>query len=217
MTDYQYTENRRPELIEFLPKQYQTVLEVGCGSGGFKNSLNQNIELWGIEPSKSASEQAKLKGYKVFTGFYDDVEKQCPDAYFDLIICNDVIEHMIDHEKFLIDIKKKMKPDALMVGSIPNIRYFYEFFNLVIRKDWEYQESGVLDKTHLRFFTEKSLKRTFLNSGYTIEKFAGINGIECSFTRKDVIKYLLFNFSFGLFEDTKFQQFAFAIKRRVVY
>ncbi|MBX9676897.1 MAG: class I SAM-dependent methyltransferase [Methylotenera sp.] len=215
MSDYYYPDDPRTELIAFLPQQYRTVLEIGCGTGGFKNSLNPGIEIWGIEPNQSASEQAKMKGYKVLTGLYDNVENQCPDHYFDLIICNDVIEHMIDHEKFLVDIKSKMKSDAVMIGSIPNIRYYTVLFNLLFKKDWEYQETGVLDKTHLRFFTEKSLKRTLEKSGYYVEKFAGINDAKYYLTWVSVIKYLLINFSFGLFKDTKFKQFAFVIKYRL--
>ena len=145
-------------------------------------------------------------------GFYDDIESQCPDCYFDLIICNDVIEHMIDHEKFLIDIKKKMKPDAVIVGSIPNIRYYQVLFNLVFKKDWQYKETGVLDRTHLRFFTEKSLKRTFKKCGFNIEKFNGINRVKYYLTVKSFVKFLIFNLSFGLLEDTKSQQFGFTIK-----
>lgn len=215
MTNYQYPDSDRPELIEFLPQHYQTVLEVGCGTGGFKSSLNQNAEIWGIEPNESASKQAQLKGYKVLIGLYDNVESQCPNHYFDLIICNDVIEHMIEHNRFLTDIKRKMKPDAVIVGSIPNMRYYPVLFDLLFKKDWEYQETGVLDKTHLRFFTEKSLKRTFENSGYKIEKFVGINGIKYYFTIKSIIKYLFFKFSFGIFDDIKFQQFAFVIKSKM--
>jgi 2-polyprenyl-3-methyl-5-hydroxy-6-metoxy-1,4-benzoquinol methylase len=216
MIEQKYPDSARTELIEFLPSQYQTVLEIGCGTGGFKQSLKQNIEIWGIEPNESASQYAQLKGYKVLTGLYDNVEMQCPDNYFDLIICNDVIEHMVDHEKFLMDIKKKLKPNATIVGSIPNIRHYPVLFNLLFRKDWEYQEIGVLDKTHLRFFTEKSLKRTFEKCGYTIDKMAGVNGVQYNFTSKGILKLLFFKLSFGLLQDMKFQQFAFVIKLKFI-
>lgn len=215
ITDYQYPNSARTELIEFLPKQYQTVLEIGCGTGGFKQSLNHDIEIWGVEPNELASQHAELKGYKVVTGYYNDVESQCPDHYFDLIICNDVIEHMVVHEKILMDIQKKMKPNATLVGSIPNIKHYLVLFELLFKRDWNYKETGVLDKTHLRFLTEKSLKRTFEECGFTVEKFVGINGIKYWFTLKSIFKFLFFHLSFGLFKDTKYQQFAFSIKPKV--
>lgn len=213
MNEYQYPHSERPEITPFLPEQYFTVLEIGCGLGGFRTSLKSDIELWGIEPNQYAAQQAGLKGYKVLVGLYDDVELQCPDDHFDLIVCNDVIEHMVDHEKFLIAIKKKMRPDACIVGSIPNIRHFPILLKLVFEKDWHYTETGVLDRTHLRFFTEKSLKRAFENCGYTIEKLAGINITEKYwFTVRSLIKYLLIHCTFGFFSDIRYVQFGFRIR-----
>lgn len=214
MTEYQYPDSARPELIEFLPKNYKTVLEIGCGRGGFKKSLDQNTELWGVEPNESAAKQAEFKGYKVLVGLYEEVAHKCPDDYFDLIVCNDVIEHMVDHEKFLTEIKGKMKSTGCLVGSIPNIRYYPVLFDLLFKKDWQYTEIGVLDKTHLRFFTEKSLIRTFESTDYTIQLLKGINATEKYwFTLRSTAKYLFINFPFGLFKDTRYMQFGFRVTK----
>lgn len=79
-----------------------------------------------------------------------------PDQHFDMVICNDVIEHMVDHDHFLEHIKTKMRPGACIVGSIPNVRHLTALFKLLVAKDWPYSASGILDRTHLRFFTENS-------------------------------------------------------------
>ncbi|HWJ35741.1 MAG TPA: class I SAM-dependent methyltransferase [Steroidobacteraceae bacterium] len=212
-----YAFSNRSEVASFLPRQYQTVLEIGCSKGGFKASLNPTVEIWGVEPNESAAGQASTRGYKVLTGLYEEVSDKCPDNYFDVIICNDVIEHMADPDKFLEDIKRKMKKNGHLVGSIPNVRHFGNLFRLLIKKDWKYEDQGVLDRTHLRFFTEKSLCRTFSESGYVINEIKGINS---DFEKPKTTRQLLRNtlllviilMTFGYFRDIKNPQFAFRIE-----
>jgi 2-polyprenyl-3-methyl-5-hydroxy-6-metoxy-1,4-benzoquinol methylase len=216
--DYGLTD--RSEIASFLPKQYKTVLEIGCSKGGFKASLHPNVEIWGVEPNELAAGEASSRGYKVLTGRYDEVADQCPDNYFDVVICNDVIEHMVDHDKFLEDIKIKIKKDGHLVGSIPNVRHFGNLFRLLVQKDWKYENQGVLDRTHLRFFTEKSLYRTFAGNGYVIDELKGINS---DFDKPKKARQLLRNavllffilVSFGYFRDIKNQQFGFRIGLKV--
>lgn len=186
----QYFDGSRNELKEFIPSNVKTVLEVGCGEGGFRASFGNEVEYWGVEPNKEVSKIAEAQLYKVFNATYEEVEQDIPDNYFDLIVCNDVIEHMVDHDKFLETIKSKVKDDGYLLISIPNVRYIYNLYNLIFKKDWEYEDQGILDKTHLRFFTKKSLIDTLIKHGYKIEKFEGINTINPS-GPKGLIKYLL--------------------------
>jgi 2-polyprenyl-3-methyl-5-hydroxy-6-metoxy-1,4-benzoquinol methylase len=217
---YQYSTTHRRELVKFLPNNYKRVLEVGCGTGGFRDTLKKDIEIWGIEPNKEAANEAMVRGYKVLVGFYEEVAEQCPNNYFDLIICNDVIEHMLEHERFLELIKLKMTPDASIIGSIPNVRYFGNLCKLLLNKDWKYVDNGVLDRTHLRFFTEKSLKRTFNDAKYSIEE---LSGIQSDFTRWKTFKMCVRNFALlmiviatlGNSKDIQFVQFAFRLKNSV--
>jgi 2-polyprenyl-3-methyl-5-hydroxy-6-metoxy-1,4-benzoquinol methylase len=217
---YQYSTTSRKELIKFLPNNYKRVLEVGCGTGGFRDTLKTDIEIWGVEPNAEAAKDAMERGYKVLVGFYEEVADQCPNHYFDLIVCNDVIEHMLEHEKFLDLIKLKMAPDASIIGSIPNVRYFGNLCKLLLNKDWKYVDNGVLDRTHLRFFTEKSLKRTFNEAKYTIEE---LSGIQSDFTKWNNFKMCVRNFvllmivflTFGHSKDIQFVQFAFRLKNSV--
>jgi 2-polyprenyl-3-methyl-5-hydroxy-6-metoxy-1,4-benzoquinol methylase len=148
--------HERTEMLSFLPKEYSTVLEIGCGKGAFASALTLSSEKWGVEMSASAATEAENVFNTVLVGTYREIERELPDQYFDLIICNDVIEHMPDAEQFLIDIQKKMVEGGQLVGSIPNVRYYDNFFKLIFGRDWKYTDEGVLDRTHQRFFTEKS-------------------------------------------------------------
>lgn len=201
----------RPEVATFLPKHYTRVLEIGCGEGGFRANLRSDCEYWGVEPVASVAKTAELILDRVLNGTYEAVENELPDGYFDLIICNDVIEHMVSHDQFLNDIRKKMTVDGCIVGSIPNVRYLPVLFSLLVKKEWKYEACGVLDRTHLRFFTERSLRRTFIKHHYDIKVMTGINPISTTRYRAiwPFIKILL-GLIFG--QDIMFIQFAFRVQ-----
>ena len=205
-----YFRKIRPEVARFLPIQYYKVLEIGCGEGNFHYNLNQHCEYWGIEPFQASAKVASNKLYKVLTGTYEEVFDLLPDSYFDLVICNDVIEHMVDHNAFFVTIKQKIKENSFIVGSIPNVRYLPNLIELLIIKDWMYKDEGILDRTHLRFFTEKSIKRTFIEHEFIIEEFCGYNSLTNTATSTKSIMKKLLSYIFG--GDTQFLQFCFRIK-----
>ena len=89
-----YYVSERSEMRGFLPQAYSRVLEVGCGEGAFVAQLDKSAEVWGIEPVAAAARVASASRHRVLVGIYDDVCSELPDQYFDLVICNDVIEHI---------------------------------------------------------------------------------------------------------------------------
>lgn len=211
-----YFTRKRPELVQFLPAKYSTVLEIGCGTGDFKYNLTEPCEYWGIEPSPEAQREASQKLDRAILGLYENTHDLLPDNYFDLVICNDVIEHMIDHDHFFTSIKSKLTPNGIMVGSIPNVRYFSNLNELIFKKDWQYVDAGILDRTHLRFFTKKSLLRTLSQHDFEIKKFKPINSAwKKSFGIKNVLRIIrqapVF-FVFGL--DMRFLQFGFKVTKK---
>jgi SAM-dependent methyltransferase len=204
----EYYQVNRKEVAALLPRQYSRVLEIGCGAGGFRKNMDQVHEYWGVEPVASIAELARDNLTKVLVGNYQDVESKIPDNYFDLVICNDVIEHMPDHDEFLQSIKDKLSKGGCLVASIPNVRYIGNLREMLIAKDWEYKSYGILDRTHLRFFTEKSLRRALINNAYSIEEFIGINCYRARSPLERVI-CLLAVLLFG--RDIKYLQFCIRI------
>ena len=158
MTD-NYRSSDRHEMLAFLPERRSTILEIGCGEGRFSASIPGATETWGVEPDERAVALASRRLSHVLQGTFDQVKGRLPQRHFDVIICNDVIEHMTDHDSFLEDIKAFLSPGGALVASIPNVRYYQNLFELIVACDWEYRSSGILDRTHLRFFSERSLRR----------------------------------------------------------
>ena len=211
-----YFSQTRLELIPFLPSRRSRVLEVGCADGSFLSHVDGISETWGIEPS-SAADVANTRLFRVIQSTFDDAAPSLPKNYFDLVVCNDVIEHLPDHDTFLEDIKNFLVPGGAIIGSIPNMRFYDILFRLLFEKEWTYMDEGILDKTHLRFFTERSLKDYFLSHGFNIELFSGLHKNLVLHHHSNERKYrilsrILVKLFPSSFADTQFLQFGFRIR-----
>lgn len=205
MADRYYTRTRT-EMLDYIPRDCNVCLDVGCANGTFGNSIKQEQptrEVWGIEISEAAAEEAKAVLDKVFVGDAIEVIDELPDQYFDCICFNDSLEHMVDPYTLLGKIRGKLKNDrSIVVASIPNVRYYKPLFGLIFKKDWRYADAGVLDVTHLRFFTRKSIQRMFQDAGYSLQSITGINR-----TRK--LKVRIWRWlSLGWLSDIEIMQYA---------
>ena len=203
-----YYKNIRNEMSPLLPKQYSRVLEIGSGEGDFRENLKQKNEYWGVEPVEAAAAIAAEKLDKVLPGTYQEMVNQIPNEYFDLVICCDVIEHMVDHDEFFQSIRKKIKKDGCLVASIPNVRHLRNLFEVLVKKDWKYVDEGILDRTHLRFFTKRSLIRTIAENGFVIDQIMGINPIQGS----GLLRILANVVIFLLGQDSRYLQFGIRIR-----
>ncbi|SFM05302.1 class I SAM-dependent methyltransferase [Pelosinus propionicus] len=162
MIDLSYYENHRNEILQFITNRPKRVLELGCGAGNFSATLKEIYGCYvvGFEIFPSAAEQAKTK--------LDEVIVTSIDGYnfshlgkFDLIIANDVLEHLIDPWAVIDRLYDNLSDTGSFIGSIPNIRQYKIITNLLLHGKWEYANEGILDRTHLRFFTKQSIIDAF--------------------------------------------------------
>jgi 2-polyprenyl-3-methyl-5-hydroxy-6-metoxy-1,4-benzoquinol methylase len=198
-----YYSQARPEIVSFVPSGIKTILDIGCGEGIFLQLIKEKTgaETWGIEQEVQISEKAKINADKILTGKVEDSFSSLPDTYFDCIVFNDVLEHLNDPAGILKTMTRYLSKNGVIIASIPNVRYIYNLIELLFKKDWQYKESGVLDSTHLRFFTKNSILRLFDESGYQVVNIQGINPAKSW-------KIRIFNvFTMGVFTDTKYLQF----------
>jgi 2-polyprenyl-3-methyl-5-hydroxy-6-metoxy-1,4-benzoquinol methylase len=184
----------RTMLKPYVPTNLEKVLDIGCGEGDFGRMLKDKMgasEVWGVEYFEDAAINAKNNLDKVLHSKIEDAINQLPDNYFDCIFFNDVLEHLIDPYSVLEKIKSKCKANGSVVASIPNILNFENLYLVLKNQDWEYKPFGIMDKTHLRFFTKKSVNRMFLEAGYNVEIIKCTNPF---YGRKfKILNFLLFN------------------------
>jgi 2-polyprenyl-3-methyl-5-hydroxy-6-metoxy-1,4-benzoquinol methylase len=194
----------RKEMIAFVPSEAKIILEVGCGDGNFAELLLLRgvTEVWGIEYEKEQAELARKRMTTVIVGDVAQRMAELPDNYFDAIICNDVLEHLIDPYTVISKLKYKLKKEGVMISSIPNIRYFRNLFDYFFKKNWDYTDSGIMDKTHFRFFTYRSIRKMFESNGYEVVKMEGIN------PTKSIRPFIWNLFLLGSFWDIRYLQFA---------
>jgi len=148
------------------------VLEVGCSTGQISRRLyKKNCEIIGIELDENASKIASAYCKKLINEDVESIEYlPVPEKYFDYIICSDVLEHLKSPEKVLETLRKYLKDDGRIIVSLPNIAYWKIRFKL-LKGSFDYEETGILDKTHLKFFTAKTSKDLLKRTGFEVTNF----------------------------------------------
>ncbi len=205
---HDYFAQSHAEMVPFVPATAKKIIDIGCGKGelGEQVKVARQAEVWGLEIDTSAARVAEGRLDKVLTGDIVALLPELPDNYFDAIIFCDILEHIVDPFSLLIAIKKKLAPGGVVVCSIPNVRYLLTLKTLFIDKDWHYTHEGVLDKTHLRFFTAKSIRDMLEALDFEVKTLQGINPIVS-------YKFSILNvLSLGYLSDTRYIQFACVAK-----
>lgn len=183
--DETYFSGSRPEVAQLVPFGTKNVLDVGCGFGGLGRLLRERkVEnLCGIEINPIASTH--------LNGIYDqhwigsveliDLPETLPK--FDYIIFADVLEHLVDPWTTVRRYSRLLSSDGKVIASIPNVRNLGLLYRLIFRGRWTYSDSGLLDRTHLRFFTRAEIEELFSKAGLTIERIE-VNRDHYSFIRR---------------------------------
>jgi 2-polyprenyl-3-methyl-5-hydroxy-6-metoxy-1,4-benzoquinol methylase len=207
-----YYSGDRIEMLQFLPDKFDVILDVGCGQGKFGELLmKKHAEVWGIEPFEEAASLASKVLSRVYTGRIEDKIDLLPKNYFDVIFFNDVLEHLIDPLSVISEIKDKLKPEGLIVASVPNFRYITNLSEILIFRDFKYQESGIMDSSHLRFFTKKSIIRMFHEGGYSLKTIKGI--VQTKSVTGLVLATSINLISLGYHKDIFYKQFVIIASR----
>lgn len=188
-------------MLDFVPESCMKILEIGCGDGSFSLQLKERkgTEIWGIEWHQESVDIATKRLDNVISGDFLKLidSKKIPLEYFDCIILNDTLEHFPYHDEVLRKIKKLLIPNGFVVTSLPNFRNVGNLWEIMINKDFHYKPSGILDYSHFRFFTMKSIKRLFEETGYDVIRCQGINPTKS--IKVKIVNILAFNFFSDIF------------------
>lgn len=145
----------------------RSLLDVGCAQGAVASGLQkQGWSVVGVEPDPFDADEARKLGFPVITGYMEDVLEAAVDRY-DVVLFADVLEHMACPEDALRDARRLLKPDGFVVASIPNVAHLAVRLQLLMGS-FTYTDRGPLDRTHLRFYTRKTVEKLFTESGYEV-------------------------------------------------
>lgn len=172
----EYYRNTRHDIVALLPRlRGARVLEVGCGEGVTGAKLKEQgiaREVVGIELIESAARAASRRLDQVFTANVEKFDAWESLGSFELIICADVLEHLVDPWDITARLSALLVMGGYFVTSTPNIRYWKIIADLAWRGRWEYEDAGILDRTHLRFFTQQSIAQLHTQAGLSVVKLS---------------------------------------------
>jgi 2-polyprenyl-3-methyl-5-hydroxy-6-metoxy-1,4-benzoquinol methylase len=195
-----YFSNARTDIDPLLPEVVGTVLEIGCSSGGtleWLRDTGRSVHTCGIELMPQAAAKARQSVDELFEGDADKIIQEMinKNRQFDLILCLDVLEHLIDPWGMVLMLQKLVAPTGMVIASIPNVRNIDAVLPLVFKGRWAYTEEGILDKTHMRFFTRESALELMRSGEFEILKCIP------RFPHAQSKRALINNMTFGLLSD----------------
>jgi 2-polyprenyl-3-methyl-5-hydroxy-6-metoxy-1,4-benzoquinol methylase len=167
----QYYQGVRTDLIELVPSINGAVFEIGCAEGKTLEYIRSKFDctVAGVDYCDSAVSTAQAKGLNVCKCDLNIEPLPFSETEFDYILVGDVLEHLYDPWRILKDLSLRLKNDGRLLISIPNVKHYYILRDLILKDQWEYQESGLLDISHVRFFTLTSSQKLIEESGLEID------------------------------------------------
>jgi methionine biosynthesis protein MetW len=171
---YSY-EKGNPFVIGLVPKDAKHILDVGCGAGDTGGVLH---EMGYIVDGITLSEDEKREAGKVMRNVWvHNAEQGLPaemTEQYDVVILSHVLEHICYPQRLLQDVRNRLKPGGILIVALPNLMHFNSRWKLT-RGNFKYQEYGIWDYTHFRWYTFKSAQDLLRENNYTVEK-ADVSG-----------------------------------------
>jgi methionine biosynthesis protein MetW len=163
-------------LISYIPKGSR-VLDVGCGTGSVSCLIRDHCEceVIGLEPNAERAQAAISSGLKVINKPFD-ANSVADLGSFDVVVFADVLEHLVNPAQALELALKLLAASGCVVASVPNVAHWTVRLDLMLGR-FDYRELGIMDATHLRWFTADTLEKLFQASGFRIVKHAGSTGL----------------------------------------
>lgn len=169
----EYYAAERPELLAFLRPhgRFGAALDIGCAAGMLGAGLQREGIVGacdGIELNFEAARQAGTRLRQVWMGSLESVAEEVPWEQYDLVILADVLEHLADPWAALRLLQARTAPGCKLMLSVPNVRHYKVSLPLLFKGEFRYEDAGIMDRTHLHFFTRGSLEDTVRDCGWRV-------------------------------------------------
>ncbi|MBM7635045.1 methyltransferase domain-containing protein [Geomicrobium sediminis] len=170
--DETYYQSYNTVLVNLIPEQAKRIVDIGCSSGRLGEVLKERNGAYvtGIEAFKEAATQAKKVLDRVYFGNIEEEEWPYPDETFDVVVFGDVLEHLVDPWDVLRKVHPYLDEGGVVCASIPNINHV-SIIEELLRGNFTYAEMGLMDQTHMRFFTVNEIHKMFVENGFEFEAF----------------------------------------------
>jgi SAM-dependent methyltransferase len=166
-----YYSGYNERLLRLVPPSAKRILDVGCGEGNLGvelKKLDADRVVFGIERDPAAAAKATSRLDQVFALEVETEDVPIEPASVDCMLFDDVLEHVIDPCAVLRRLKPLLHADGMILCSIPNIQH-HSVIGALLRSDFQYTDAGLLDNTHLRFFTYSTFMKLLLDAGFEPE------------------------------------------------
>ena len=165
----------RDDIVCLIRAEPSRVLDIGCSNGALGRNIKHiypKSHITGIEYDPAMAEIAAKSLDHVIIADLDSPGwlAQTQSDRFDLIVCADVLEHLRQPPKTLGALKRMLEPGGTIIVSLPNIRHWSAMAQIWVLGDWPMLDSGIFDRTHLRFFTRRSALRMLGQAGLRVER-----------------------------------------------
>lgn len=171
-----YAADESTGLLGSLIPRGARVLDVGCGPGSVSCLLRDHRQatVVGIEPNAERAAIARARGLEVHVGYLTP-ELLATLGSFDAVVFADVLEHLADPAAMLRLVRPALRPGCVIVASTPNIAHWSVRLSL-LAGNFNYDASGLMDATHLRWFTRRTARELFERAGFSVTALAGSTG-----------------------------------------
>ena len=185
-----YFSAARADYVAEIPPGLNRVLEIGCADGmtGLLAKQQGKAAFYcGVELFPDAARNAKDRIDEIIVGDIEKIDRlPWPENSFDFLIMSEVLEHLTDPSRVLTKLRSYLRPGGRVFASSPNVSH-YHIIAMLLKGDWRLTEMGVMDRTHLRWFTPKTYAELFTESGYIVERVQAVSPL----TKKAEIANLL--------------------------
>lgn len=173
MNSPSYYQQNRTEILTLIGAAPRSVLDIGCGKGGVASMLRLNYataQIVGFDKYRDDSFDYNA----VFESFHSlDVSGEWPQidySGFDLVLLLDLLEHLIDPHAVLAKLSSLLTSGTQVIISLPNFHFYSNLYEIVRTGRFQYKDSGILDRTHLRFYGQEDA-RNLINPHFAIKTF----------------------------------------------